>query len=192
MPSFRLKLWRGPKTDPDDVPVYLVVQHGRGRRATLSTGVRVAERDWNENKTEVRRSRRNASALNRRLREVESAAADVVDEAVASGDHVTAKGLRDRIAERLEPEAPPDEAPPADFLTFMEGWVEEYADNGQPSTFKAYRTAHRKLRAYSGGSLGYDGLTTASRRPTSRPGAATSARPRPTGRATSRTTSGSC
>lgn len=159
MPSFRLKLWKGPKTDPDDVPVYLVVQHGRGSRATLATGVRVAERDWNENKTEVRRSRKNASALNRRLREIESAAADIVDESVGAGDHVTAKGLRDQIAERLEPEPPPNEEPSVDFLTFMEAWVQEYADNGQPSTFKAYRTAHRKLRDYSGGSLEYDDLT---------------------------------
>ena len=159
MPTFRLRLWTSPKTDP--APVYLVLQHGRGQRATLATGVRVAERDWNEKKSEVRRSRPNAASFNKRLREVEAAAADVVDAAVASGGHVTAAGLRDEVAARLAPEFPSVEAPPPDFLAFMGAWVEEFAAKGQVSTHKAYRTVYRKLREHAGGSLAYGDLTAA-------------------------------
>lgn len=158
MASFRLTLWSGKGPDR---PVYLVFQHGRGRRATLATGIRVAGGDWNEKKSEVRRGRRNASALNRRLREVEAAAADAVDEAVASGEPVTAAGIRDAVASRLAPAPEAAEGAEPDFLSFMEGWVAGFAEAGRPSTYKAYRTVHRKLRAHAGGSLAYADLTPA-------------------------------
>jgi integrase len=162
MPSYRLTLWKETKPGTAERPVYLVIQHGRGKRSTLFTGVRVNPSDWNDAKTEVRRSRKNASKLNRRLRAVEVAAADVIDEVVAAGAPVTPREIRDRIAAIIdpEPEEVKDEAP-ADFLVFMEGWVEEYENAGQASTHKAYRTAFRKLRDFAKGPLPYELLTPA-------------------------------
>ena len=159
MARARLALWNDKRSDAPDAPVYVVIQHER-KRATLATGVRVAPGDWNEQKQEVRRSRKKASKLNKRLREVEAEAAAVLDDLVASGRPFAAAEARDELAARLDPEPEAEEAT-VDFFVFMRDWVEGFSERGQPSTYKAYRTAYRKLSGYVGGPLPYENLTTA-------------------------------
>lgn len=147
MAKITLSLWEDKRTSSREAPVYLVIRH-RSKRATVATGVAVEPKHWNDRLQEVRKTADHPVQLNRRLQaivgEAQAAAADLLSE----GQEPWPALVKARVEAFLGRDAAAEPEAPECFLRYGDALLESYKARGQISTYKAYRTAIRKLRTF--------------------------------------------
>ena len=136
------------------VPLFLRIAHKNSTRY-VSLGLRVKERHWNPQARQVRKSNLNHAKLNHYLAESVAEAQSIVADLLSQKESITAQAIKLRMKAVLDGEE--DDARD-DFIAYCEARLEDYRRRGQISTWKAYRTALRKLRDYVRRELGRDDL----------------------------------
>lgn len=145
MAKVSLSLWEDKRSPSHEAPVYVVVRH-RGKRATVATGITLLPRDWNEGKQEVRKTQRHAAQLNGRLQQLVAEAQAAIAGTIAAGREPWPAVIKAHLEAYLGRDQVPEA--PACFLAYGDALLESYKVRGQISTYKAYQTALKKLRAF--------------------------------------------
>lgn len=137
--------WSGKADDRGRLPIYLVVRHS-ARRATMSLGVRLRPKHWNEARGEVRKSHPDHVALN----ELVSRARRVAESSIArrraeNGARLEAAAVRDDVRGVLDGTTG-DKG--VDFLAFCAAQVERYRRRGQAGSARAMGSTVNKLQEF--------------------------------------------
>ena len=135
------------------VPLFLRIAHKDGTRY-VSLGLRVKSRHWNGSAQQVRKSNPDHAQLNTYLAATTAEAQRAVADLLASGEKVTALAIKLQLKAKGDGEKDGQD----DFIAYCEARLEDYHRRGQISTWKAYRTATRKLRDYTRRELGRSDL----------------------------------
>ena len=142
---------RTNKKDPaGSVPLMIVVRH-KNQRAMLTLGFRVPAKDWNERRSEVRKTCPEHVHYNRRISEVLAVGRDQLARFVTSGKSFRAADVRDAVRAEL---GGGHQKSDKGFLEYADGLLKGYMDRGQIATYRAYRTTVKKLRNFTRQSTG--------------------------------------
>lgn len=138
------------------VPLYVRIAHKNSTRY-VSLGLRVKEKNWNAAAEEVRKSQPEHAKLNQYLAGVKSEAQAAIADLMASRAPVTLQALKKRLSAYIQ-ETPQEEGAQT-FIAYCDELLEGYRSRGQIATWKAYRTAVKKLKAFAGPDLAFDEVT---------------------------------
>jgi len=126
--------------------LFLAVNHGRNQRKLISLKLTVPAKYWNAKAKEIRKSHKDHIRLNRLINDSLTVAVRVIDEMVAGRRLLTLETFTDNIRAELFGEK--IEIQDGDFFEFCDTRLKEYSDRNQIATFRAYRTAVKKLKTF--------------------------------------------
>jgi site-specific recombinase XerD len=124
-------------------PLRLRIEH-RGTQRFVSLGLKVLASKWSSDRRRVTRSHPNASAINRRLSEVEEKGQGALSKLQARDEVVTATRLQSAVRDAIH--GSDDESTDYEgFVPFAREEIEGYRRREQGTTARHYRTGLRKL-----------------------------------------------